>query len=478
MVLRSAWSETPTWALDFAELFKHLREDIFKFARAVGMEEPTCHQVEIMKAVNDGATHIAAKSGQGVGKTAIESIIGLWRAFRSVGAQTVVLAPTERQSKDLWLGEVRLWLSRSAPEIQRLFDCQVKRVNICGNRDWGIRLMPVGGNKSMTVSGEHNDYLTIIIDEGAGIPREVLETMYGTLTNADPLLAIFGNPNIRDCGFFDCFNRDREMWRCFTFSAEESPITSAKNIERLERTYGRESDVFRVRVLGEFPDQDPNCVMSSDDLEACAKNPMLECARMNKEKQFGIDLARFGSDESTIYRRSGNAIVEWKRFAKTEPVLVLAEALEMQRRAAWRDDHCWFVFDEDGMGQGKRPLFPKSRQVRGFHSAGSAPHPQEFDDAMTEAFFHMGRMVKERIVHIPNDPILIHQLSSRKYFVTLKGQLKIDSKEEWKKDQQETRSPDRADGCVMSFYNFMMGGGRVARAPQRKRRNVAPGSVA
>ncbi len=465
----------PSWVIPFAQTYHTLGEDIFKFAIAIGMGEPTAQQAAVMMEVQRGATHLAVKSGQGIGKTAVETIIGAWRAFRRFMAQTVVLAPTQRQSKDIWLGELRLWLSRADPNIARLFDCQTTRVNICGIRDWGIRLLPVGGGKSQSVSGEHNDYLTIIVDEAAGISRVVLETMFGTLTNADPLLATFGNPNVRDCGFFDCFNRDRHLWTTFTFNAEESPLANRKNIARLDDIYGRESDVFRVRVLGEFPDQDPDCVMSSDDLEACARNDMLECAMATDAKQFGIDLAAFGSDESVIYRRSGLAVTEWARYAKTDPMIVLANAFAMQDRVQWRNDKCLYVYDVGGMGEGREMLFG-DRQFFGFRHNAIANNAGRFDDRITEAFFHLGALAKARAIHIPNDPMLIHQLSTRKYALTKHGKLKVDSKDDWKDDQQEKRSPDRADALVFAFYQAPMSVQAMLDAP-RRRRPVSPGSL-
>ena len=458
--------------LEWALLYESLRSDIFAFARALGMHEPTAQQAEVLKAVQEGAKFVAVKSGQGVGKTSIEGLVGLWRAFRFPMAQTVILAPTERQAKDRWLSEARSWIAKADPNIKKLFVCEATSIKIMGNRDWGVRIIPAGSGKSEVVQGEHNEHLSVLVDEASGIKRNILETIYGTVTNEDKLVGLFGNPNSRDCAFFDCFNRDRENWATYTFSSADSPIVDQKNVQRLINLYGEESDVVRVRVYGEFPDQDPDAVMSSDDLEACAKNSMFECSKVSNEKQFGIDLARFGSDESVIYRRKGLSIVEFERYAKTEPLTVIANAMDMQKRVKWRDDQCLFVFDADGMGQGKRPVFGK-RNVHEFHTAGVASDSRQYDDRMTEAFFRLGHLVKQRAVYIPNDPVLIHQLSTRKYHVTIKGKLKVDSKEDWKKEQQETRSPDRSDACVMAFWSPHAGKTRVVTPKRRRARRVA-----
>jgi ribosomal protein L35 len=62
-----------------------------------------------------------------------------------------------------------------------------------------------------------------------------------------------------------------------TFNAEESPewIVNPQRNKDLEDLYGRDSDVYRIRVLGEFPHSDPNCVFSSEDLEKCTDKKLM-----------------------------------------------------------------------------------------------------------------------------------------------------------------------------------------------------------
>ncbi len=47
--------------------------------------------------------------------------------------------------------------------------------------------------------------------------------------------------------------QDRSIYRCHKVSSLDSPRTNKENIDALIKKYGVESNVVRVRVLGEFP---------------------------------------------------------------------------------------------------------------------------------------------------------------------------------------------------------------------------------
>ena len=53
--------------------------------------------------------------------------------------------------------------------------------------------------------------------------------------------------------FYDAFNKDRDKYRTHTVSSRNSSRTSKDNIAMLESKYGKDSDVCRVRIDGQFP---------------------------------------------------------------------------------------------------------------------------------------------------------------------------------------------------------------------------------
>ena len=440
------------------KIYEECRQNIFILCQYLYFN-PTYQQKEILKlvqlerdlSIKKRKKRIAVKSGQGPGKTAVSNIVALWRALQYVNSLCQVTAPTMRQAKYVWLSTFRKMLQKSHPILQKFITVTKSDVRIGGSDypDWGIKLATA--TKPENFQGVHDERLTFIVDEASGVDRTIIETIKGTLTNPDSLLLMIGNPNTRDCAFFDCFNRFVREWHIFTMNAEESPIVDKENIRKLEEEFGRDSDVFRVRVLGEFPYMDPNCVISSEDLWKCVENDPYKAVKAALgEFRFGIDLARFGDAESVIYRRSGYAVVENRIFVKKDPNDVVDIAFEMQKKAGWENDKCLYVVDAGGMGQGvMRNFYKTDRRVMEFHTEGTA-FDNQYANKMTEAFFHISKLAKGGILYLPNDYRLIQQLSSRLYFINKKGKIILETKKEYVDRGYE--SPDRADAFAMCFY--------------------------
>lgn len=438
--------------------YRPLREDIFKFSEAMGLD-PTPQQASLLRAVKNGERRLAVKSGKGTGKTAVSNVVGLWRAFRHVGALTYVTAPTMRQCKDIWITEAsRLIQSARVPILRRLFEVSKSQVSIAGHGAWGVRIVTAA--KPDNIAGIHEKHLSIIVEEAAGIEGPIFDQIESTLTNEDFLLLAIGNPTVRECPFFTFFNAARDSWCCMTFNSEESPIVPPQNIAYIERTYGRDSDVYRTQVLGEFPNMDPNCIMSSEDLEACTRNNMFECMKIRRKKgglllpakQFGVDFARFGGDENVIVQRSGEAVVSLKYYARAEPLHVVNQAIRMQTDSKWSNSEVVYCADANGIGDGLMVNFTNAHKtVHEFKAQASARKSQEFDNKITEAWFTLATKVKERRCYLPNDPVLLKQLAGRQYKMKPNGKIAVERKEDYVARGNE--SPDRADACVMAFYD-------------------------
>lgn len=472
----------------FEGLYRRIREDVFAFCEAFNFE-PTNQQASLLKSIQGAcngtvSNWIACKSGQGPGKTTVSVIAGLWRCIRHVDALTIVTAPTMRQCRDVWLVEARRRINEADPTIARFFNATKTKIEIAGRSDWGVKL--VTATKEENAQGYHQANMSVIAEEASGVPRELVTQFKGTLSNPDSMFLMIGNPNQRDCSFFDCFNSMRHRWDTHTFNAEDTArdyphIVSPRRNQDLADEFGKDSDVYRVRVLGEFPFADPNCVISSEDLEKCIgdANHMLRCARIERAhayggglaKQFGIDLARFGSDESIIYRRSGQSIVQQRRFAHTDPNDVVDEAFRMQIEAGWSNDQCWFVCDAGGMGQGCMANFYRAgKQLVEFHN-GSKATEVDYANKVTQAWFHFARKARLGAVSIPKDNHLVQQLCSRQYFTDKHGRLILETKDEYLKRGHE-QSPDRADSCVMCYWDEVEAIGHAVGAGKGSRVGV------
>lgn len=427
--------------------------------------EPTYQQRAVLDDVAAGYPKIAVKAGRGVGKTALGGVVAYWRMLRAKNSLVILTAPSMKQCSDVFINEMRLILSRADPILKSIFKFTTRKVFVgeCGKDDsnephWG--LMAVTGADPVNLQGFHCESLTVIEDEASGTDRAFVGAIEGTMTQAtgDRLHLQQGNPNYRDSGFFDSFHRKRKFFRCHTLSAAESPLVSKDWVNYMRESFGAESPVCKVHVDGEFPGMDPNAIMSIEDLEACTKTNREELFHVGDRKQFGIDLARFGGDESTIYQVMGMAVFAWEIHHMKEPEDVVARSFVMQEGSDWTDKQTDYVADADGLGQGVMASFRKAgKRLLEFHTQGRPYNTKMFANRMTEAWFSFARLVKARSVWIPDDPILLQQLSTRLYSLDPKGKLRVESKDDYKKRMksetlESTDSPDRADGVIMAFY--------------------------
>ena len=506
----------------FEKFFSRTRWDIFEFAREMGFTEPvnepgglSWQQADVLQAVQM-ATHgfaspsyptissrgmspnlgkvryLATRSGQGPGKTMASTIVGLWRLLQVPGALVMVTAPTMDQCREVWLAEARRRLKADGvnPILTDFVECTKSRIIVAGDPNWSVKF--VTSTREENAQGRHHPWMTWIVEEASGMPRALITQIEGTLSNLgevsktrgevmNGLLFLIGNPNTRSCYFFDCFNIDREHWWTYCMNAEETPqhIVSPKRNEILARKYGKDSDVYRVRVLGEFPKSDPTCIVSSEVLEACLRTDPIRCmdygmvetnGKRQPAKAIGLDFARYGGDESVFYARQGNTVIHWEWYTQIDPNDLLDKAIAFCYEINWDPKQVWWVPDAGGLGQGLLRRFYKANMpLLEFHSAGSCESP-EYADKLSEAFFTFAERAKAGLVHIPNDPRLIQQLCTRRYeVVDVKGRAKIkcepkkDYMERMRKEAGSTdtvgKSPDRADAFVQCYYdNFMVEG--------------------
>ena len=285
--------------------------------------------------------------------------------------------------------------------------------------------------------------------------------------------------NSRLTVFFDSFHKESHRWRCLHWNTEQTPETayfSRRRNEEIAEEFGKNSDVYRISVLGEFPNLDPNCLISEEDLDACCTEEALFSAvheNTDRSKAIGLDLARYGGDECVAVPRVGGIMYDmWAE--KTDPNNAVDKAVMMQNLYGWEDADCMYVVDTSGMGEAVvgslGGVNRMGKKVHEFYSQNTAIENNKYDDKISEAWVHFAKLVKKRHVYLgPKlDKKLKQQLTTRRYTVTKKGLIKIESKDDYKKNNQDSengtigKSPDRADGVVMAFYPHAKQSARAA----------------
>jgi hypothetical protein len=446
---------------EWKNLYGSFQNDIFAFCKLLNFK-PSEEQREVLECIQKETllpeddpyilNRIAIKSGQGAGKTALSCLAAAWLTLRSKNAITYVTSPAMHHGRQVWLAEFRRIMRKAHPLIRYFTEVTKSDVRFGKtNPDWAIKLLTAKSPEAF--AGRHAGRQYFILEEATGIEQDIWETVLGTQSSGRPLTIAISNPTKREGVFGDAFGKDAPLWHTFTFNAENCPFVNKSHLERLEKQYGRESDFYRIRVLGQFPEMDPDVVIDSEWCWAATKTDIYKCAEAgNFQKRFGIDFARMGGDECAVYQVLGYSVINWKAKSRIEPQEILDTAVRYQVQMDWDNNDCLYIIDASGIGQGMiKPARTGGRRVFEFHNGGKASS-NAYANKITEAYFHVRDLLKAGVIHMPNDPLLIAQLSSRKYSVNDKtGKIELEPKKVFKK--RTHISPDRADAFVEAFYH-------------------------
>lgn len=447
----------------FNQRIPQYRKDIVLFAQEQLKFFPDPWQERVFRDLVDGRM-VSVKSGQGVGKTGTEAIIALWFLCCFPYAKVVATAPTKRQLNDVLWAEIDKWRTRS-PVLSRILKWTKSYVYVAGyEKRWFATARTATRPENM--QGFHEDNMLFIIDEASGVPEPIMEAILGTLSGVNNKLLMCGNPTKTSGTFYDSHTRDRATYRCHTVNSEKSPRTNKENIKSLERKYGRESNVFRVRVLGEFPLQEDDVFIPLSLIEKSINSEYIP--RRTPEKiQIGCDVARFGDDKTVIGYRVDEKLDFYKKahgqdtMKTADNIVELGESLVRRYKYKYKIPVC---VDDTGVGGG---VVDRLNQLK-------RSYPDRFW-WMEVIRIQFGKRIKHRYYHdsttwmmgvlrklidsyeddgtpkpveiiLPDDSDLVGQLSGRKYELTDQAKQKVESKEEMKK--RDLPSPDEAD-CVL-----------------------------
>ena len=249
----------------------------------------------------------------------------------------------------------------------------------------------------------------------------------------------------------------------------DSTRTSKKNIEMLLDKYGRDSDVARVRIFGDFPRAEADAFIPLEIVDV-AVSADLEVSRINTIADLGVDVARFGDDETIIAPRIGEKVLPLVAYRKQETTATTGHVLAMAREIMRQHPHIESVYikvDDSGVGGGvtdqlKEAIYEQRLPYKVYPivNNGKADDTEHYENVGTEQWGVVREMLNDNLskhlqgekltVDFPDDDKLITQLTSRKYRMTSKGKIALERKEDMKK--RGLQSPDRADAVVLSFY--------------------------
>ena len=201
---------------------------------------------------------ISIRSGHGIGKSTIISWLLLWYLYCHRLAQVNCTAPTGDQMYDVLWKEVSKWLKQMPHNVQKKFEWQANYIRILEHPEaWFARARTARKESPEALAGMHGENMMALIDEASGVHEEIFNTMEGSLTDHKPMIIMISNPTRLVGYYYDSHKgADSHNWQTFKFSSEESPFVDRAYVQRIIDKHGKESDEYRIRVLGEFPRED------------------------------------------------------------------------------------------------------------------------------------------------------------------------------------------------------------------------------
>jgi hypothetical protein len=443
--------------LYYAEHPVHFVEDL------IGVT-PDEQQAKILQSVADNSM-TSVRSGHGIGKSAVEAWTVIWFMATRPFPKIACTAPTQHQLFDILWAEVSKWL-RHAPALEKEFVWTKEKVYLKGYPEEWFAVARTA-TKPDALQGFHADDILYIIDEASGVKDNIFEPVLGALSTPGARLLMCGNPTQLSGFFYESHTKNRASYKTFHVDGRKSGRVSQEFIDTIIRMYGEDSDVFRVRVAGEFPKAEADVFIQLSLIE---KSIMTEFSPRKTPNtiRIGCDVARFGDDKTVIGAKiDEKATIEKKRQGqdtmKTADDIVLLYYDLLKQYPGYKDTVTVCV-DDGGVGGGVVDRLKQMQRNNPERLAQMNIVPIKFGQRIKHKHYHdsttfMMATVKallsphdddgnEKPVELilPNDDDLVAQLSGRKYGLTENAKIKVESKDDMKK--RGLPSPDEAD-CIL-----------------------------
>lgn len=420
---------------------------------------PQAWQREFLMAIAKGERRISVKSAHGVGKSSACSWAMLWVILTHYPSKQVCTAPTSSQLFDALWAELRANITKLPEALQVLLDVTTDRVALKAAPDeCFISARTARAEKPEALQGVHSTGRVVLYaDEASGVDEQVFEAAIGSMSGHNATTVLTSNPTRTSGFFYETHHRAKDEWWRMTISAPDCELVSPDYIRQVAMQYGEGSNVYRVRVLGEFPLADDDTLIGLELAQSAVSRDVVQ--NPNAPILWGLDVARFGTDSSALCKRQANVVLEpvktWKNLdlmALTGAVLHEYESVDFKMRPAE------ILVDSIGLGAG---VVDRLRELnlpaRGINVGESPAFKGQFANLRAELWSKAKAWLEAKDCKLPRDERLVNELSSPRYSFMSNGKLKLESKDDMKR--RGLASPDVADAFVLTFASEAATGG-------------------
>jgi hypothetical protein len=470
-----------------AELRRRLRErqkakgydlypdDPVGFITDILDERPWSIQARIAESVRDNP-QTAVPSCFGSGKDWIAARPVCW--WVSTGGIAITTADTYRQVRDiLWRelrkAHIRGGLPGHIPQVE-------SRWEVPETGAFAIGLKPDDYNPE-GFQGIHGAKVLVVIDEANGVGADLWEATKGLVVNEQSRILAIGNPHEPMGPFFEACRS--KTWHVIHISVFDTPnfthepvpekaqaeLVSPFWLEQRREEGLEGTPWWQAKVLGQFPDTASNAIIPLSWVEAARVRPHLPDAR----EWAGLDVARFGDDDTVLLTGSGNGPEEVEVVHGQDTMATAGMGVRYlnTRRGT-------LGVDVIGVGGGVVDRIKEQRPPGQLLPVNVGERPDHDDDLLSNLRAQLWWDVRRALDPAsPDEPLsfarlpdtiyhrLRAELTAPTYRMSSSGKVIVESKEELK--ARGLPSPDLADAFCLALY-----------ARSRARRRVTFGAAA
>jgi hypothetical protein len=329
--------------------------------------------------------------------------------------------------------------------------------------EWFCSAQTCREENSEAFAGQHAANATsfYIFDEASNVPDKIYEVREGGTTDGEPMTFDFGN-GTRNSGRFyeECVGKLKHRFITRSIDSRHVHITNKKRAMEWIEDFGEDSDFVKVRVRGMFPSAGSMQFISTAMLEACQERELI--ADPYAALAIGVDVARFGDDESVIYPRLGWDARSFapKRFRGLDGIQLATEVIRMIEEFAVLGITEPTIFIDVTGGVGASPydqLMQLGYNPIAVNFGAGAVDKKTYRYKSDELWGDMRQGMRHLCLpdsHSPHGMALGEQLTQREYgYMKVGNYIHLESKADMK-DRLDTGagSPDIADALACTFF--------------------------
>lgn len=441
------------------------------------------------RAIVDDVQHnrrTSVRSGHARGKDYVAACISLAFLYNHYPSKVINTAPTDRQVKAIMMTEIAKLYNKARVPLGGEMLTGLIRMDAA---DWFLIGFKAGDKAVESWTGFHSPNILVVVTEASGIAVETFEAIEGVLTGSLSRLLIVFNPN-RVTG--EAFQSSRSgQYAKHKLSCLNAPNVRARKIlipgqvdyewvaDKIGKSgwtstisesdvdvvgqhdfkfggqWYRPSDLFLVKVMGEFPREGEDQLIPLSWIEA-SNERWQESQKQDVPPSMGCDIAGMGRDRTVFAERYDNYIMPLAVHSKSDHMV---SAGMIKNRLTAHSGTAYIDTIGEGAGvhsrleeQGCNSVSAKfSESAEGLHDATGE---RDFLNMRAYCYWALRDALDPSLggsLCLPPDDELIEELTEPKWVVQSSGKVKIEPKEDIK--DRLGRSPDKSDAIALTFWN-------------------------